>query len=100
MRKLKVAIAIVGAFAAGTVVDIGTASAAYRFCSQPMAPSAYLRKPTKPFCASNRSCSEWEVSSYRDEVDRYFRKLKTYADEVESYYSEATDYVSCMSKLD
>lgn len=100
MGRLKIAAALVAAFAAGSVVNVGTANAAYGYCSQPNAPSTYLRKPSKPYCATNRTCSDWEVTSYRDELDRYFRNLRTYAEEVDSYYSDATDYISCMSKLD
>lgn len=100
MGKLKIAAALLAAFASGAVLDVGTAKAAYGFCYEPSAPSAFLRKPTKPFCATNRSCSDWEVNSYRSEVDRYFRNLREYADEVDRYYSDAADYVACMSKLD
>ena len=100
MGRLKITAGLVAAFAAGTLLDVGTASAAYSFCYEPTAPSAFLRKPTKPYCAINRSCSDWEVNSYRNEVDRYFRNLREYADDVDRYYSEAADYVACMSKLD
>lgn len=68
------------------------------YCSQPTAPSAYISKPSKPFCAPR--CSEWEVQTYRDELDRYFRRLKQYAQEVDDYYREAGEYVDCMAKLD
>ncbi len=100
MRRLQFIVALSVAFIAGMVFDVGAASAAYRFCQQPMAPSIYLRKPTKPYCAISRTCSEWEVSNYRSELDKYFRKLRSYAEEVDNYYSNATDYVACMSKLD
>lgn len=100
MGKFKIAAALITAFAAGATFDVGTARAAYGYCSQPIAPTAFLRKPTKPYCATNRSCSEWEVSSYRDEVDRYFRNLREYAADVDSFYSDASDYVTCMGKLD
>lgn len=76
------------------------AIAAYGFCSQPTAPSPFLRKPSKPFCANDRSCERWEVDSYRNDVDRYFRSLKSYIADVDSYYSEAYSYAKCMSDLD
>jgi len=68
------------------------------FCMQPSAPSIYISKPMKPFCAPR--CSEWDVQMYRDEIDRYYRRLKDYAREVEDYYHQAGDYIECMAKLD
>lgn len=100
MKNLKLACAIVAAFVAGSTIDIGTARAAYGLCFEPRAPSVFLTKPNKPYCATNRSCSEWEVRNYRNAVDTYFRNLGEYADGVDRYYSKATDYVACMSKLD
>lgn len=100
MKKLTIAAALVAAFAAGNLAQGGPASAAYGFCYEPSAPSAFLRKPTKPYCAATRSCSDWEVDAYRSEVDRYFRDLGIYADEVDSYYSDAVEYIRCMSELD
>lgn len=72
------------------------ASAAY--CVQPSPPSIYISKPMKPFCSPR--CSEFQVQMYRDEIDRYFRRLKDYAREVEDYYRDAGEYIQCMAKLD
>lgn len=83
------------------VLPLGSADAMLRFCSQPMAPSlGYISKPSKPYCAATRTCSEWEVSSYKSEVESYFRKLRRYAEEVDTYYTEAGAYVKCMADLD
>lgn len=100
MKKIAMAAALLGAFVLGNVANMSSASAAYGYCFQPSAPTAFLSKPTKPFCAASRSCSEWEVSSYRNEVDSYLRNLRNYADDVDRYYSEAAEYVRCMSDLD
>jgi hypothetical protein len=100
MTKLKIAAAILAAFAAGNFVNVGAASAAYGFCSAPMAPSAFLSKPTKPYCFAARNCSSWQINSYNSDVDRYYEQLRRYADEVDDYYNEATKYVRCMSYLD
>ena len=74
--------------------------ASFGFCSQPMAPTVFLRKPSKPFCAARRNCTDVDVQMYRNEIDSYFRSLKNYANEVESYYADAAQYVKCMSDLD
>lgn len=100
MGKLKITAALIAAFAAGAVANVGTANAAYGFCSQPFAPSVFLSKPGKPFCYSSRNCSEWQVNSYKSDVDRYYRDLRQYAGQVDSYYKDATKYVECMSYLD
>lgn len=100
MRKIAFVVALAVAFVAGNMLDVGVANAAYSFCYEPRAPSVYLRKPTKPYCAASRSCSDWEVQSYRNDIDRYFRNLREYADSVDKYYSDASEYIACMSKLD
>lgn len=76
------------------------AQASFGFCSQPMAPSAFLNKPNKPYCVSSRTCSEWDVSNYRNQVRSYYESLNRYAHEVDSYYDNASRYVKCMSDLD
>ena len=54
----------------------------------------------KPYCAASRSCEQWQVDSYRNEVDRYFDHLKTYLADVDSYRKKAYEYASCMAELD
>lgn len=81
-------------------LPLSSANAMLAYCSQPNAPSTYLSKPAKPYCAATRDCEEWQVSSYRNEVESYYRKLKTYAQEVEAYYADAGEYVQCMARLD
>lgn len=87
-------------FAAGLGVASIPAHAAFGYCSVPFAPSFYGSKPSKPYCATTRSCSRWEVDSYQADVERHFRKLRDYANEVDSYYSDAEEYIRCMSDLD
>jgi len=100
MKRMKIAAAIVTAFAAGSLVNSQAALAAYGFCSAPNAPSAFLSKPSKPYCFSARNCSEWEISSYKRQVDSYYSDLRRYAEQVDAYYERATKYVECMSYLD
>ena len=76
------------------------AGAALSYCSAPMAPSMYLRKPMRPFCAASRDCSASEVGLYRSEVERYFRSLRRYAQEVDAFYTDSATYIECMSDLD
>jgi len=100
MGRMKIAAAVVVAFAAGSLINSQAAFAAYGFCSQPFPPSTYLSKPNKPYCFTSRSCSEWQIKSYNDSVDRYYRDLRQYAEQVDDYYNSATKYVNCMSYLD
>lgn len=100
MRKLKISAALVAAFVAGNLINVGPASAAYGFCSAPMAPSTFLSKPIKPYCFAARNCSSWQVESYRNDVDRYYENLRRYARQVDDYYESASKYVQCMSYLD
>lgn len=77
-----------------------SASAAFRFCMEPRAPSAFLSKPSKPYCAASRTCTSYDVSRYKSEIDTYFRNLKDYAYQVDRYYKSAGEYVECMADLD
>lgn len=87
--------------ALGGILSIGPANAAASsYCSEPRAPSMYISKPSKPYCASSRSCSSWEVSSYKSSVERYYQELEDYADGVNRYVRQANDYIECMSDLD
>ncbi|MBA3863497.1 MAG: hypothetical protein C0517_06095 [Erythrobacter sp.] len=97
---MKIAATIVAAFSAGVLAHSAAASAAYGFCSAPIAPSAFLSKPNKPYCFSARNCSEWQINSYKRDVDSYYESLRRYANQVDAYYESATKYVQCMSYLD
>lgn len=97
---MKILAALVLAFSAGVLVSSDPAIAAFGFCSRPSAPSAYLAKPSKPYCVISRSCSQWDVQNYRNEIDRYFDGLKRYAGDVDAYYSDAQNYIKCMADLD
>jgi hypothetical protein len=85
------------AFATTSTSTLGTSMS---YCSKPFAPSEFLMKPNKPYCAINRSCSQWEVDSYKREVEDYFAKLKQYLVKVDRYYDEAYKYAKCMAELD
>jgi hypothetical protein len=71
-----------------------------RYCSQPTAPSAIYSKPSKPYCAITRDCEDWQIRSYRTELESYFGKLKRYLAEADTYYEEAYAYAKCMADLD
>jgi hypothetical protein len=88
------------AFGAGTLVSSQPAQAAFGFCSQPFAPTMFLTKPTKPYCAISRNCSDFDVQNYRNEIDSYFDRLKKYARGVDDYYTGAQSYIKCMADLD
>jgi hypothetical protein len=69
-------------------------------CFEPRAPSAILIKPTKPFCAAMKNCSQWEVDMYRNELSTYFETLRDYAVDLDKYYRSAVEYVQCMATTD
>jgi hypothetical protein len=98
-RSKAIPVMIVAALV-GASVSSTPASAAFGFCSQPFAPTAFLTRPSKPFCASMRNCTEFDVQQYRNEIDRYYTDLKRYATQVNDYYDAATAYVKCMADLD
>jgi hypothetical protein len=77
-----------------------SATAAFGYCSKPFAPSDFISKPSKPYCAAMRNCSDWEVQSYKSDVESYFRKLKSYLADVDQYYEDAYKYAKCMAELD
>ncbi len=70
------------------------------FCFEPRAPTLYVSKPTKPFCAVRRECSQWKVDSYKSELERYFNSLVQYRVELDKYYKNAYEYIECMAELD
>ena len=76
------------------------ALASYGYCSQPMAPSTYLNKPSKPYCATAGTCKQWDVDNYKNQVNSYYDSLNRYAREVDDYYEQASRYVKCMADLD
>lgn len=76
------------------------AQAGYGFCMEPRAPSLFVTKPQKPFCAATHSCEQWEVDMYKSAVNRYFDSLQTYLVDVDSYRKKAYEYAECMADLD
>jgi hypothetical protein len=77
-----------------------SATASFSYCNKPYAPNDYFSKPSKPFCATMRNCSDWEIQSYKSDVENYFRKLRAYLVDVDQYYENAYDYAKCMADLD
>jgi hypothetical protein len=84
----------------GLLVGPAIPASAGSFCMAPHAPSFYSSKPSRPYCVTSRSCSSWEVQSYRNSVDGYFRQLEQYASYVSQFNRQSNDYIECMSDLD
>jgi hypothetical protein len=82
------------------MLSLWSESAWAKFCFQPTAPMAILRKPTLPYCAASRSCTESDVRMYRLEIDEYYGRLKRYAADLDNFIIEANNYIKCMSDLD
>ena len=77
---------------------------ALAFCSEPHgdvtlpdAPGSF-HKPTTPYCLSGykfsgkHACSDWEITSYQNEVESYLTKLRTYANEAVDAANEAITF--------
>jgi hypothetical protein len=95
IRNLLVILTLLGISASAST----SAVAGFGFCMEPRAPSAlFLSRPTKPACYNG--CSEWQVSSYKRDVEAYFDNLKQYANDVDRYYKKAGEYIQCMADLD
>ncbi len=58
-------------------------------CRKPNKPA----KPTEPFCVTTRSCSEWEISSYRLEIEAYNQEVETYNYQVDQYVDCINDFI-------
>ena len=95
--RIRIAVAGVATLALGSSAST-PAGASLGFCMEPRAPSAYLSRPSKPYCYNG--CSSWEVDNYKSQVRTYYSELRMYADDVDHYYKNAGEYVECMSKLD
>ena len=82
-----------------TLLLLFVGSPAFALCFEPSSPSApYGSAPSPPYCGSYgdlSDCSEWEIETYRAEVDDHIRKMKRYADEASQFSSEAIDYAQC-----
>ncbi|WP_066657596.1 MULTISPECIES: hypothetical protein [unclassified Sphingomonas] len=90
------AIAIVLSTLGGVALSSSApATAAYRYCMSPRAPSFYGTRPTKPFCAMRRNCSSYEVESYRQDLKRYFDNLQNYLSDVDRYRKQAYEFAQC-----
>lgn len=72
------------------------------FSSDPPEPPTifYRSKPSVPYCLSSYSythkhtCSQWELDSYFDDVDRYVREMRSYYDDAVAFANEATEYAN------
>ena len=85
----------------GAVLAANATPAVASTCIEPRAPSAlFMRKPSKLYCAQSRSCSEWEVGSYKADVRRYYQELEEYASSANAFRKQAAEYIECMADLD
>lgn len=87
---------IVGALAAALYA--APAVAGFGFCSSPSAPSTYITKPRKPACYNG--CEQYEIDSYRPQIDQYYESLRAYLRQVEEFRKAAYDYAKCMAEAD
>jgi hypothetical protein len=83
-----------------TLVGSTPTEAISSFCMAPRSPTFYDSKPTKPFCAALKSCTQYDVDHYKRDVANYFNNLRTYADEVDRHYKKQSEYIECLSDLD
>jgi hypothetical protein len=88
--------------AIGVCLFAGNSAAAggYGFCMAPIAPFVYAVKPSKPYCASSRSCSQWEIDNYKRRVESYFNDLQQYMADADKFRKLAYEYAECMADLD
>ena len=88
-------------WAAALCAFLAAAPAQAAFCMEPKAPSMlFVTKPNKPWCARDRSCDQWEVNSYKSQLERYFSQLEEYLADVDRYRKKAVEYANCMAQLD
>ena len=94
MRNLTVTLCL-------TIAVIFGSKVAYAFCSPPSAPqppSTFGKpdKPSTPFCINEimrtHTCSEWEISSYRNDMDNYRSELEDYVQKLKYYAREAQSF--------
>ena len=85
----------------GALLGAGGAAQA-AFCPEPTPPGRYSKptkphKPTKPFCVNElmrtHTCSDWQASSYNNEVERYNSELRSYRQQVSEYARKLDRYV-------
>lgn len=86
------------------VTSLGFVEPAIASCFEPnffnSIPSAYLRRPSVPYCLSNysysgqHSCDQWEIDSYLSDIDNYIDDLNAFIDEANRFASDARQYAS------
>ena len=91
---------IILAITACLFIDNNASAVGYGFCMAPRAPFLYAAKPSKPYCVSSRSCSQWEIDSYKRSVESYFNDLQQYMTDVDKFRKLAYEYAECMADLD
>ena len=85
------------------VVFITWVPSAYALCFEPRAPSApFGSAPSAPYCDLDGTgydrCDQYDVDSFRDEVNSYVRNMERYSDEVRAYKTDALDFAKCEEK--
>ena len=91
---------------------LGTSGYSHAFCSEPtmgsvsvFGVSSFSSPPSPPFCLSGyrysgkHSCDEWELSSYRSEVEAYVEGYERYQAEARNvaqrFLDDANEYSRC-----
>lgn len=93
------------------VLALALPTVASAFCTAPLAPTPPVtwNKPTKPsvpYCineyARTHTCSDWEIESYRSDMNRfrnevsdYIAELQRYISAVNLYADQAVSYAVC-----
>ena len=94
-----------------TVAALFASDSAFAFCIAPTAPDppfafAKPEKPSVPYSVNEimrtHTCENWEISSYRSEmenyrseVENYLQQLRLYAEEAKSFVNDAIEYANC-----
>ena len=90
------------------VLVIFSTSKVWAYCSEPSfygsepgAPRSYER-PDLPYCWHDRSCDQWDVDGYINEINDYIDKLRDYTQEAADFanaaiqfQNDAVEYAKC-----
>ncbi len=65
----------------GFLVAFSSSNAQY--CSLPQ--KGFFNPPMKPSCVVNNSCTQWQIDSYNDALEQYYREIEQYNEQVRQY---------------
>ena len=75
-------------------------AAVARVCFAPNPPLTPFisNQPQKPFCPNG--CEQYQIDSYRYDVEQYYKKLERFAEEDNLYHVQAIEWIKCKAKLE